>query len=69
MAEFWYNSSYHTTIGCSPFKAKYKTQPNFGVLTNLTVADGSPAMEEVEDFQHNTTLLRDKLLRAQRGMK
>jgi hypothetical protein len=30
--EFWYNSSFHTASGCSPFNALYGYDSNFGVV-------------------------------------
>ena len=29
-AEFWYNSSFHSAINDTPFKALYGTDPNLG---------------------------------------
>jgi transposase InsO family protein len=38
MAEFWYNTSYHTAIGTTLFQALFHKEPNFGALPNIVVA-------------------------------
>jgi hypothetical protein len=69
LAEFWYNSSFHSSLGCSPFRALYKQDPNFGGMPNLTVAENSEAEDAALDYQAHTELLRAQLLRAQLRQK
>ena len=69
MAEFWYNSSYHSSIKCSPFKALYGLEPNFGALPNLNVDPSSSAFDVVAERQKFTQLLKDNLVKAQNRMK
>lgn len=69
MAEFWYNSSFHTALQCSPFQALYHIAPNFGGMPNLTVSNDSPAASVVIDYKAPTELLRAQLIRAQQRMK
>ena len=35
-AEFWYNSTYHSSLGCTPYKALYGYTPNMGQLQGHT---------------------------------
>jgi hypothetical protein len=69
MADFWYNTSHHTALGCSPIKALYRTKPNLGAMPNITVADDSVAFDTALDYQTQIDLLRDHLLHAQARMK
>lgn len=29
-AKFWYNSTFHSSLGCTPYKALYGHKPNIG---------------------------------------
>jgi hypothetical protein len=47
MDEFWYNSSYHTSLGTTPFKALYGTDPHYVMLP----AQGSKSAEATAFMQ------------------
>ena len=68
-AEFWYNSTYHSALGCSPFTALYGHEPFVGV----PMSESSDTLPVVTDFiadrKIHTELLKDHLARAQSGMK
>lgn len=64
-----YNSSYHTSLGCSPFKALYGIEPNFGALPNLGAVATPTIAEMAEERQAFVQLLQEHLLRAQARIK
>ena len=67
-AEYWYNTSYHSSIGRSPFEALYGYPPKHFGLRNL---DSSST--ELSDFLHEkvviSDLLRQHLSRAKNRMR
>lgn len=69
MAEFWYNSNFHSVLGCSPFKALYGVEPNIGAMSNIVSSPSSEAEEVVRDRQAYTEMLRSQLTKAQHRMK
>jgi hypothetical protein len=69
LAELWYNSSFHTSIGCSPFKVLYGYEPNLGACPPLS-AETSPAMADIiEDRAQHLMALKQRLESAQNRMK
>lgn len=69
LAEFWYNTSPHSTLGKSPFEVLYGHSPrHFGIQdpANCAVPELTEWLQERADTM---ALLRQHLLRAQQRMK
>jgi hypothetical protein len=69
LAELWYNSSFHSAIGCSPFKALYGYDP--AVFGEFGVAGtGEHSVDEMlAERQSYSRLLQDKLAAVRNRMK
>lgn len=65
-AEFWYNSSHHTSLDCSPFKALYGREPNLGAMLQWDDAD---TVVNDMDWVGHTSRQRAQLQRAQDRIK
>jgi len=68
-AEFWYNTAFHYSLGCSPFRALYGYDPMVGAMLDATVKPPASIAEFVIDRQLQCELLRDQLACAQLRMK
>lgn len=68
-AEFWYNSSYHTSLGCSPFYALYGYDPNVGAVPATRQSSVSSVSECIQKVQAQAGVLKEHLARAQNKMK
>lgn len=69
LAEFWYNSSFHSSLNCSPFKALYGTEPNYGLLPDLTVVAHPDVVDQFKERQLFSEMLKQQLQKAQLRMK
>jgi hypothetical protein len=69
LAEFWYNSSYHSALKCSPFKALYGYELVF-VAAPEVAKEGDQLVDEwLAERQDYTALLKQKSASAQNRMK
>lgn len=69
LAEFWYNTCYHTSLGCSPFKALYGMDPPSVVIPVLQFSDHTDVVELMKERQLHTEFLKNHLSRAQNRIK
>jgi len=68
-AEFWYNTNFHSALGCSPFKALYGYEPTLGITCPVP-PDATPQVSEFMSSRDlHMQLLKDHLLKAQTRMK
>jgi hypothetical protein len=67
LAEFWYNSCTHSSIGMSPFKALYGHEPELGAMPTIEVDQDAPAM--LVDRSAHLEVLKAKLAAASNRMK
>lgn len=69
LAEFWYNTNYHTSLGCSPFKALYGYNPNYGFFSSVLQSDNVDVEQWLREHQSHSALLKAYLLKAQAKIK
>jgi hypothetical protein len=69
LAELWYNSAFHSSLQCSPFKALYDIEPSAGLIPSIQFAEHPDVDSFLREIQHFSVLLKDQLARAQNRMK
>lgn len=69
LAEIWYNSTFHTSLGCSPFKALYGYDAQLGTMLPMLDGEQSPAPKLLQDRENHLSLLNNHLAAAQNRMK
>lgn len=69
LVEFWYNSTVHSSLGCSPFKALYGHDSNFGAMPDLDQEEASPVTDLLAERAAQLTILKQNLARSQNRMK
>jgi hypothetical protein len=68
-AKFWYNTSFHTSLGCTPFKALYGYDPNVAASPLLPHADDQSFQEMMAERVAHNELLKQHLQMAQNKIK
>lgn len=67
LAEFWYSSALHSSIGMSPFKALYGHEPDLGDMPSATTDLEAPVL--LTDRTAQLELLNANLVAARNRMK
>lgn len=69
LAEFWYNTSYHSTLKSTPFEVLYGHKPRFFGITNVADSTVTDLAQWTRDRAVMVALLRQHLNRARQSMK
>jgi hypothetical protein len=69
LAELWYNTSLHASLGSTPFKALYGYDTNLGLLPTIAPNSTSTATDQVQQHEQQLEVLKQDLTRAQNKYK
>jgi hypothetical protein len=69
LAELSYNSCYHTSLKCSPFKVLYGIDPSIGAVPLLSQCDDESVKTSMLERAQFLELLKQNLSRSQNKMK
>jgi hypothetical protein len=59
--ELWYNTSFHCSLQCTPFKTMYGTDPSHGLFLTLKTTDHVEVADILKERQLFTKLLKEQL--------
>lgn len=69
LAEWWYNSSFHTSLNMTPFQALYGFPPPMIAELNLPLNTETTDAVQAKQRQITTTIIKENLVKAQARMK
>jgi hypothetical protein len=69
LAELWYNTSFYSSLQCTPFKALYGMDLPPGILPQLKLTDHLDVLVILKERQLFTEMLKSHLAKAQNRMK
>lgn len=69
LAEYWYNTSFHTALGCSPHKALFGADPHVSQVLVLLSSVHQSVVDLVSERNQLSAFLQQQLQRAQLRMK
>ncbi|WVZ53351.1 hypothetical protein U9M48_004311 [Paspalum notatum var. saurae] len=69
LAELWYNSSFHTSLGCSPFKALFGYETNLGISVVVPSSTPPSVAKLIQTRELHLQALKQHLAAAQNRIK
>lgn len=69
LAEYWYNTTYHSTLGCTPFKVLYGMEPHCGLLPDLSTTNNTVVTDILLEREAYYAFLKQQLAEAQLRLK
>jgi hypothetical protein len=58
LAEFWYDTSYHSSLGCAPFKVLYGYDPTIAASPMIPPTDNKTVQELCTDRELHTKMIK-----------